>query len=145
MNVPGAHPQPMVNNVQAAAARDAMAARLAERRRKLLADCKAIPGNNVIVRERRGSRWVQVPDKAYPDSQRRCYIAFELQESGRLTTYGENDVQEYLLDRLAMDPGPFPEYFPHSFGDPDFEPEMGEVSYDGYAPTPAIHPQDGLP
>ena len=39
----------------------------------------------------------------------------------------------------------FPEYFPHSFGDPDFEPEMGEVSYDGYAPTPAIHPQDGLP
>ena len=52
-----------------------------------------------------------------------------------------SDVQERVLDALAMDPGPFPEFFPHSLGDPDFEPEVGEVSYDGYEPTPAMHPQ----
>ena len=88
------------------------------------------------------------PEQRTPDSQRPCYITFELQESGRRTTYDENNVQEEVLEKLpaaAMDPGPFPEYFPHSLGDPDFEPEVGEVSYDGYTPTPAIHPQDGLP
>ena len=72
-----------------------------------------------------------------------CYIAFELHESGRRTTYDENEVQEEVLDKLAMDPGPFPEYFPHSFGGPDFEPEVGEVSYDGYEPTPTMHPSQG--
>ena len=35
---------------------------------------------------------------------------------------------------------PFPEFFPHSLGDPDFEPEMGFVTYDGYEPTPSMLP-----
>ena len=130
----------MVNNQQAAANRDALAENIAEGRQRMLAACKAIPGNKVVVKMFKGGRWRQVAHRAYPDVQGVCYITFELLESRRRTTYHESDVQERVLDALAMHPGPFPEFFPHSLGDPDFEPEMGFVTYDGYEPTPSMLP-----
>ena len=69
-----------------------------------------------------------------------CHITFELLASGRRSTFNETDVRANVLDAMAFYTGAFPEYFPHELGDPDFEPVVGEMTYDGYAPTPEMHP-----
>ena len=121
---------------------DARKEYIAENRRQMLAQAKAIPGNKVTVKIFKGGRWREIAGTLrYPYETADVYYTFELRVSGRKTTYSESDVQERVLDALQMYAGGFPEYFPHTLGESDEEPIMGEVSYDGYEPTPTMHPQ----